>query len=553
MDGSYDPIYCNLDPAAMKVGGSFCYGGPVTTKACSGDSGGPVYGWSSPAATGGDIFVYGVVSYGPSYCGPTTFDGVAQAVGGHSVWIGMVVDSIVSNTPPTLDSVVTTDLSGGVRTLFATDDVVTLTYSFSDPNTADTHTVAVAWGDGSTSSSGTLPVGTRFGSMEHQYTSTGTPEISATVSDSAGGEDSASTQVTITGNTAPSVVASHTSDHPSGAPRAQFQVADSVYLVVRFIDPDVADGHVVDIDWGDGNPVGTHTLSTGVREFNLLHTFNAAGAFDVTFTIRDSGGGDSDPRTERVGVGIAATDLKASVGSADRSTGLWHLPMANTPIDIADFSGSDTGFYFGDPGDYAMVGDWNCNGIETPGLYRQTDGYVYLRNSNTQGIADIRFFFGDPGDLPLAGDFNGDGCDTVSVYRPVESRIYIINELGRTNGGLGADYYFSFGNPGDKPFVGDFDGDGIDTIGLHRESTGLVYYRNSSTTGVADNEFMFGDPGDRVFAGDWTGNGIDSPGVYRPSNGFIYLKHSNSTGPADYTSASTVDGDQWPVAGYWGS
>ena len=65
------------------------------------------------------------------------------------------------------------------------------------------------------------------------------------------------------------------------------------------------------------------------------------------------------------------------------------------------------------------------------GLYRQSDGYVYLRNTNTQGIADIKFFFGNPGDVPLAGDFDGDGCDTVGIP-PSEQRFYIINELGET-------------------------------------------------------------------------------------------------------------------------
>ena len=148
------------------------------------------------------------------------------------------------------------------------------------------------------------------------------------------------------------------------------------------------------------------------------------------------------------------------VGLVDPETGRWHLD---------DGWGFVTSFYFGNPGDYPFVGDWDCDGIDTPGLYRQSDGFVYLRNSNTQGVADIRFFFGDPGDFPLAGDFDGDGCDTVSIYRPSEARIYIINALGANDGGLGAaEFSYIFGNPGDKPFVGDFDGDGIDTIGLHR-------------------------------------------------------------------------------------
>ena len=191
-------------------------------------------------------------------------------------------------------------------------------------------------------------------------------------------------------------------------------------------------------------------------------------------------------------------------------------------------------FYFGNPGDVAFSGDWDCNGSETLGLYRRSDGFVYLRNSNTQGIADISFYFGNPGDLPIAGDFNGDGCDTVSIYRPSEARFYIINKLGSNNGGLGAaEYSFMFGDLGDKPFVGDFDGDGVDTIGLHRESTGLVYFRNSNSTGVAHSQFIYGNPGDRLVAGDWDGDGRDSVAVYRPSNGMLYLKQSNTTGVAD--------------------
>jgi hypothetical protein len=198
-------------------------------------------------------------------------------------------------------------------------------------------------------------------------------------------------------------------------------------------------------------------------------------------------------------------------------------------------SGSaQTSFFFGNPGDIAFSGDWDCNGSETLGLYRRSDGYVYLRNSNTQGVADISFYFGNPGDIPIAGDFDEDGCDTVSIYRPSQARFYIINELGSNDKGLGAaDYSFLFGNVGDKPFVGDFNGDGVDTIGLHRESTGLVYYRNSNSTGVAQAQFIFGNPGDKIVAGDWDGDGDDTVAVYRPAGGMFYARNSNSAGNAN--------------------
>ena len=233
-----------------------------------------------------------------------------------------------------------------------------------------------------------------------------------------------------------------------------------------------------------------------------------------------------------------------NVGMFDPSQGIWHLGIRdNVP-------GS---FYFGNPGDHPIMGDWDCDDIDTPGLYRQSDGYVYLRNANSQGIADIEFFFGNPGDIPLAGDFNGDGCDTVSIYRPSEARIYIINALGSDDGGLGAaDYSYLFGNTGDKPFVGDFDDDNIDTVGLHRETTGFVYFRNTNATGIADNQFYFGDPGDRLVAGDWTGSGTDTPAVFRPSNTTTYLRYENTQGNADEQFRWGLS-DYVPVAGTFGT
>ena len=229
------------------------------------------------------------------------------------------------------------------------------------------------------------------------------------------------------------------------------------------------------------------------------------------------------------------------IGLVDPATGIWHL---------RDEQGLETQFFYGNPGDLPFMGDWDCDGTDTPGLYRQSDGFVYLRNANSQGNAHIRFFFGNPGDVPLAGDFNNDGCDTVSIYRPSEARFYIINELGANDGGLGAaDFSFLFGNTGDKPVVGDWDADGIDEIGLHRESTGLFYFRNTLSTGIADDQFFFGDPGDRFVAGDWgIVDGVDTPAVFRPSNATFYFRHTNTQGNAD--DQITWGESGWlPVAG----
>ncbi|MGI9585627.1 MAG: S8 family serine peptidase, partial [Acidimicrobiia bacterium] len=44
-------------------------------------------------------------------------------------------------------------------------------------------------------------------------------------------------------------------------------------------------------------------------------------------------------------------------------------------------SPSVTEFFFGNPGDVPFMGDWDGDGVGTPGLYRQGDGFVYVRHS----------------------------------------------------------------------------------------------------------------------------------------------------------------------------
>jgi hypothetical protein len=246
------------------------------------------------------------------------------------------------------------------------------------------------------------------------------------------------------------------------------------------------------------------------------------------------------------GVGAGEPVVVDGFGVVDTASGVWYLR------DVS--SGETTSFYFGDPGDVPVMGDWDCDGVDTPGLYRQSDGYVYLSNVNAQGVAGVKFFFGDPGDVPLAGDFDGDGCDTVSIYRPSESRVFVINELGSDDGGLGvAEFSYLFGNPGDKAFVGDFDGDGVDTVGLHRESTGLVYYTNTHSQGNAEVEFIYGDPGDKIVTGKWTdAHTVDTVGLFRPSQGTMYLRYENSQGNADEQHAYG-NKRMLPVAGHFGT
>lgn len=203
---------------------------------------------------------------------------------------------------------------------------------------------------------------------------------------------------------------------------------------------------------------------------------------------------------------------------------LWEDLVPSSPVNR---------FVFGNPGDEPLMGDWDCDGDQTPGMYRRSTGLVYLRNSNSQGIADEQYIFGNPSDIPIVGDFNGDGCDTVSIYRPSEAKFYISDSLGA---GF-ADVQFHFGDFGDAPVVGDWNGDGVDTVGVFRSSNGLVALTDSRSSGSVDRTYWFGGPGDVAIGGDWDGDGDDTIGIYRYSNGTFYVKNDHRSGVASHSLA----------------
>lgn len=196
--------------------------------------------------------------------------------------------------------------------------------------------------------------------------------------------------------------------------------------------------------------------------------------------------------------------------------------------------------------DRPVDGDWDGDGKDTIGFYRNGD--FYLRNSNSKGAPDLTFSFANPGDLPVAGDWNGDGSDSIGVYRPSTGDFFLRDK----NSGGPAEYVFSFGNFNDTPLAGDWNGDGIDSIGVYRPSTRQFFLSNSNAPGPPDYAFDYGNPGDLPVAGDWAGDGADRIGLFRPSNQTWYLERYN-LGPAttpEWVFAFGTSASR-PIAGDW--
>jgi len=117
---------------------------------------------------------------------------------------------------------------------------------------------------------------------------------------------------------------------------------------------------------------------------------------------------------------------------------------------------------------------------------------------STVAKPEILFFFGKPGDLPIAGDWDGDGIDTVGVYRPSTSQFFLVNDfLG------GPVKTFVFGTQGDLPIAGDWNGDGVDGVGVYRKSDSSMHLTDDF--GVTQQVFRFAEQGDLPVAGNWDG------------------------------------------------
>lgn len=228
------------------------------------------------------------------------------------------------------------------------------------------------------------------------------------------------------------------------------------------------------------------------------------------------------------------------------TTGQWLLRASNTA------GNPNLTFTFGgQPGDQPVAGDWNGDGRTDLGVFR--DG-TFIRGVFRTSVDCIRCVpvthidaleplqFGQAGDRPVAGDWDGDGIDDVGVYRSststfvlrVPQTITIFNTVTS-----------QFGTPGDLPVTGDWDGNGKDAIGVFHLGIFLVTNDFSEPNGSS----TFGVPGDLPLAGDWTGTGHHQLGLFHPSTATMSLETQLGNGPDIVFTFGTAS--DLPVAGHW--
>jgi hypothetical protein len=164
----------------------------------------------------------------------------------------------------------------------------------------------------------------------------------------------------------------------------------------------------------------------------------------------------------------------------------------------------------------------------------------YFRSTISPGKAEGVDCYGEAGDRPVIGDWDGNGSTTPGVFR--NGVWYSSNSFLSPS----ADVTVPFGDPGDVPVVGDWTGSGKSSIGVFRG--GIWYLDITPHRGAADLTFAFGDPSDIPVTGQWIGGLKSSVGVFR--HGAWYFANTLHGGFAD-TAIAFGNPTDVPVAGDW--
>lgn len=207
----------------------------------------------------------------------------------------------------------------------------------------------------------------------------------------------------------------------------------------------------------------------------------------------------------------------------------------------------------GEEGDRPVVGDWDGDGKDDIGIYgpiweRDREAIAHepglpnpdnnhssnpknvppTNNDATNGarvmkltsygkqradVVDHVFGIGEREEIPVTGDWNGNGIRSIGTFQDGTWNLDV-NGDGRFDH---RDEIVEFGQEGDIPVVGDFNGDGVEEIAVYRSGTWMIDIDGNRELDATDKTFEMGGADDKPVVGDWDGDGVDEPALYTES------------------------------------
>ena len=162
---------------------------------------------------------------------------------------------------------------------------------------------------------------------------------------------------------------------------------------------------------------------------------------------------------------------------------------------------------FGMDGATPVVGDWSGDGTTKVGVFFDGAWFLDLNGNGQWDEGDLWAQLGKSTDRPVVGDWDGDGKSDLGIFGPAwpGDRRAIDNEPGLPDAKnrLAAPSSRYKNIPPDPQQA---------TLGVRTlKRTALGKFRKD----LIDHVFQFGSEGDVPVVGDWNGDGIDEIGVYR--------------------------------------
>ena len=129
-------------------------------------------------------------------------------------------------------------------------------------------------------------------------------------------------------------------------------------------------------------------------------------------------------------------------------------------------------------------------------------------------LIDHVFRFGGDKDIAISGDFNGDGISSIGTFNNGRWQLDVDGD-GKFTEGIDEERWF--GEPGDLPLVGDFDGDGVADLAILRGDKVIVDSNGNGRIDATDQVFQMNSAEGIVIVGDFDGDGRDQPSLLQSS------------------------------------